>query len=201
MVAKRERFEIFRRYGFACFYCGAKAPDVELEVDHVVPRKHGGTDDPWNLVSACQPCNAGKLDSLPTPEMIERALSEYRATIKAFDPHYRVVICTICTHPVQREIEDEGDDPQCDPCNDAISDAYMVGLKNGRASGKKVGFTDAQAVWETHDFLTMQLLNAVEGTFQRPTAFYRAQLDQSLAAIRSGQIPTLDPDPWAVAGG
>jgi len=35
-------------------------PDVTLEVDHVVPRSRGGTDDPENLVTSCQDCNRGK---------------------------------------------------------------------------------------------------------------------------------------------
>lgn len=59
-VSKRLRFEILRRDGFTCRYCGAKAPDVQLRVDHVVPVALGGTDDPTNLVTACEPCNSGK---------------------------------------------------------------------------------------------------------------------------------------------
>jgi 5-methylcytosine-specific restriction endonuclease McrA len=35
-------------------------PDVVLEVDHVVPRSRGGTDDPDNLITSCQDCNRGK---------------------------------------------------------------------------------------------------------------------------------------------
>lgn len=59
-VSKRLRFEILRRDNHACRYCGAKAPDVELVVDHVVPITLGGTNDPENLTAACQPCNNGK---------------------------------------------------------------------------------------------------------------------------------------------
>lgn len=29
-------------------------------MDHVIPRKHGGTDDVENLVPACAPCNQSK---------------------------------------------------------------------------------------------------------------------------------------------
>lgn len=59
-VTKRLRFEILRRDSHACRYCGAKAPDAELTVDHVTPKALGGTDDPTNLVAACRPCNSGK---------------------------------------------------------------------------------------------------------------------------------------------
>lgn len=62
--SKRTRFRILKRDGFACVYCGRKAPDVELEVDHVVPTSKGGTSQDSNLVSACRECNGGKSDSL-----------------------------------------------------------------------------------------------------------------------------------------
>lgn len=55
------RFEILKRDGFACSYCGAKAGGgVWLEVDHIKPKAAGGTDDPANLTTSCQPCNNGK---------------------------------------------------------------------------------------------------------------------------------------------
>lgn len=59
-ISTRMRFEILRRDGFRCRYCGTKAEEVELHVDHVVPRSLGGTDDADNLAASCQPCNAGK---------------------------------------------------------------------------------------------------------------------------------------------
>ena len=59
-VTKRLRFEILRRDSHACRYCGAKAPDAELTVDHVPPTALGGTDDPTNLVAACRACSSSK---------------------------------------------------------------------------------------------------------------------------------------------
>lgn len=63
------RFEVFKRDGFTCQYCGRKPPDVVLEADHIVPRIAGGTDDLENLVTACWDCNRGKgaglLDDIP----------------------------------------------------------------------------------------------------------------------------------------
>lgn len=59
-ISRRLRFEILRRDNHQCRYCGAAAPDVKLTVDHVVPTALGGSDDATNLVTACQPCNAGK---------------------------------------------------------------------------------------------------------------------------------------------
>lgn len=61
-VPKNVRFLILRRDSFTCLYCGQRAPDVQLHVDHVHPASKGGEDETWNLVTACQACNAGKSD-------------------------------------------------------------------------------------------------------------------------------------------
>ena len=57
-VSKRTRFEVLRRDNYTCRYC--RSTDNPLRVDHVTPVALGGTDDPSNLVVACQDCNAGK---------------------------------------------------------------------------------------------------------------------------------------------
>lgn len=66
-VSKRVRFEVMRRDGFQCRYCGTKVPDTGqgLTIDHVVPVALGGSDDPSNLVTACRDCNAGKTSTSP----------------------------------------------------------------------------------------------------------------------------------------
>lgn len=59
-ISKKHRFMVLERDNFACRYCGAKAPDVVLHVDHIVPVSKGGTSKPDNLVTACEACNNGK---------------------------------------------------------------------------------------------------------------------------------------------
>lgn len=60
----RLRFEVLRRDGFRCRYCGARPIDgVRLTVDHIKPRSKGGTDDIENLLTACSSCNEAKADS------------------------------------------------------------------------------------------------------------------------------------------
>lgn len=56
----RVRFEVFKRDKFTCQYCGARAPDVLLHCDHVVPVAEGGGNDILNLVTSCARCNGGK---------------------------------------------------------------------------------------------------------------------------------------------
>lgn len=41
-IGKKLRFEILKRDAFACRYCGRRAPNVELHIDHVVPVARGG---------------------------------------------------------------------------------------------------------------------------------------------------------------
>lgn len=59
-VSVRTRFEVFKRDRFQCSYCGKTPPDVLLELDHIIPRAAGGSDDVTNLTTACKDCNRGK---------------------------------------------------------------------------------------------------------------------------------------------
>ncbi|MDV5225355.1 HNH endonuclease [Providencia rettgeri] len=61
-MTKKIRFEVFKRDGFKCQYCGQSAPDVVLRVDHINPVSKGGDNDLMNLITACDGCNQGKSD-------------------------------------------------------------------------------------------------------------------------------------------
>jgi diadenosine tetraphosphate (Ap4A) HIT family hydrolase len=54
------RYEVLKRAGFRCELCGVSADERAIEVDHIVPRKHGGEDDLTNLQALCFKCNANK---------------------------------------------------------------------------------------------------------------------------------------------
>jgi len=59
-ISKKTRFEVFKRDKFTCQYCGAKAPDVILHLDHIKPVAKGGKVTLVNLLTACENCNQGK---------------------------------------------------------------------------------------------------------------------------------------------
>lgn len=59
-ISKKMRFEVLKRDSFTCQYCGEKAPNVLLQIDHIKPVSKGGTNDLMNLITACNDCNAGK---------------------------------------------------------------------------------------------------------------------------------------------
>jgi len=59
-LSKKTRFEVFKRDSFTCQYCGEKAPEVILHVDHIVAAANGGGDSLTNLITSCVDCNLGK---------------------------------------------------------------------------------------------------------------------------------------------
>jgi hypothetical protein len=61
-ITKKLRFAVLSRDGFKCRYCGGEPPDVKLVIDHFIAVAKGGTGDIENLITSCQPCNAGKSD-------------------------------------------------------------------------------------------------------------------------------------------
>lgn len=88
-ISKSRRFEVFKRDGFVCQYCGAHPPAAVLHVDHIVPVAEGGGNEESNLVTACSACNLGKgartLDSAPQ-SLAERAaeVAEREAQIRGY---------------------------------------------------------------------------------------------------------------------
>jgi 5-methylcytosine-specific restriction endonuclease McrA len=62
---KFHRKTVFERYDFRCQYCGKRFKDVELNLDHVIPRHHGGRTSWENVVASCISCNSRKADRLP----------------------------------------------------------------------------------------------------------------------------------------
>jgi 5-methylcytosine-specific restriction endonuclease McrA len=61
---KLSKREVFRRDGHTCQYCGQRTQ--QLTIDHVVPRRHGGSHTWSNVVAACAPCNRRKGGKVPS---------------------------------------------------------------------------------------------------------------------------------------
>ncbi len=58
--ALKVRFEVFKRDNFTCQYCGRKAPNVILHLDHIFPKSKGGKNEKENYITSCEECNLGK---------------------------------------------------------------------------------------------------------------------------------------------
>src|SRR5438128_12391749 len=73
---------VAERPSHRCEYC--QAPEAifnfPFEVEHIVPPRHGGTDDESNLALACRGCNLHKADHLNGPD------AETQATVRLFHP-------------------------------------------------------------------------------------------------------------------
>jgi hypothetical protein len=85
-MTDRTRLRIWARDKFKCQYCGFDAgasPDAfyraSLTVDHLKPKKHGGTDDDKNLKTVCHPCNRFKSqEDLGPVQNVQRFLRLYQ---------------------------------------------------------------------------------------------------------------------------
>lgn len=73
------RFNILRRDGFKCVYCGAKAFNgAELQVDHIFPVSLGGSNSESNLITSCKECNQGKKAKLLNEAEVHNLLKDNR---------------------------------------------------------------------------------------------------------------------------
>ena len=59
-ISQKIRFNVFKRDGFVCQYCGSAPPGSILEIDHIEPVSQGGSNDVDNLITSCFDCNRGK---------------------------------------------------------------------------------------------------------------------------------------------
>ncbi len=72
-ITRTQRWRILERDNFTCRYCGLRAPDIELQIDHVIPASKGGSSQDSNLVAACVECNAGKRADLLSVDYVNSA--------------------------------------------------------------------------------------------------------------------------------
>ena len=55
-----KRTTILNKYNCSCAYCGCPITSKSMEIDHMIPKRRGGTEDIGNLMPACRPCNRWK---------------------------------------------------------------------------------------------------------------------------------------------
>jgi len=114
-ISKKLRFEVFKRDGFKCAYCGKCPPQVTLEVDHIDPKSKGGKDDINNLITACFDCNRGKRN-IPLTKVPQKlsdnliVLQEQEEQLKAYRR-----FATKIERRIQKDIEE---------INDIYTEAY-----------------------------------------------------------------------------
>jgi len=92
-VSATLKYEVLKKAQFHCELCGVSADVRALEVDHIVPRNLGGTDDPSNLQALCYSCNSMKRD---------RDQTDFGKVRESFAN--RVVDCRFCRVPKEQII-------------------------------------------------------------------------------------------------
>jgi len=58
-VSENIRYQVLAR-DRKCLLCGAGPEQIQLQVDHIIPRAKGGSNDITNLQVLCATCNRGK---------------------------------------------------------------------------------------------------------------------------------------------
>jgi 5-methylcytosine-specific restriction endonuclease McrA len=77
---------LLEKWGRACAYCQAQG--VPLQIEHIQPKAHGGSDRISNLTLACRPCNQSKgarpvVDFLSRrPEVLAKIMSRAKAPLR-----------------------------------------------------------------------------------------------------------------------
>jgi len=89
------RYNLLKQAKFRCELCGTPADQKALEVDHIIPRNKGGSDDPSNFQILCYSCNASKRDTDDT---------DFRGMLDAYDN--REAGCPFCELPEERIVSE-----------------------------------------------------------------------------------------------
>jgi len=81
-ISTKTRKLIYCRDGYRCALCDSTQ---YLQVHHLIPRGHGGSDHPYNLICLCSTCHAQAhgINAYDEPDFdpsfIEQAMIEYLA--------------------------------------------------------------------------------------------------------------------------
>lgn len=136
------RFDVLLRCNFACYYCGLPASlgAVQLHIEHVVPVSLGGTDDPWNLVASCWPCNGGKTNIVPPEWLVRQVYDDW--VLFSNSRGRPVEQCCHCRIPIWSEPDDDPGD-RCLACDEAVCNANEEGFRTGWDMGYSKGERDA----------------------------------------------------------
>ena len=95
MISAAVRRQVTKRAQSRCEYCKLhqdEEPGTAFQIEHIIPRQHGGGDEPSNLALACLNCNVNKGPNLagidPDNQQLERL---YNPRIDSWPEHFQAV--------------------------------------------------------------------------------------------------------------
>jgi ATP adenylyltransferase len=182
------KYEVLKRAGFHCELCGISAEIKALEVDHIIPRNHGGSDDISNLQALCYSCNAMKRD---------RDDTDFRQVRESYK--HREQGCPFCELPKERifiknelaqAIYDlfpatplhtlviptrhiatyfELTRPELNACNSLLEEARNIALsKDKEVSGFNIGINNGEDAGQTIYHCHIHLIPRRKGDVENP---------------------------------
>ena len=75
----------YSNYGwYTCVHCGKKFRKGDIDIDHIIPKSIGGTNDAKNLQCLCKHCNRSKqADTSRTKQDLKNRKATYKMTKRA----------------------------------------------------------------------------------------------------------------------
>lgn len=67
---------------YTCAKCGKKIRKAEVDIDHIIPQKYGGSDSLYNLQCLCKHCNRSKQASMKET-LPDLAKTNHQRAVKA----------------------------------------------------------------------------------------------------------------------
>ena len=93
---------LLEKWQRCCVYCGIK--NVQLQIEHIMPRARGGTDRVSNLTLACEPCNQRKGTQTATEFGFPEIQAQANAPLKdAAAVNTTLWVRFVCSKPWKRE--------------------------------------------------------------------------------------------------
>jgi ATP adenylyltransferase len=188
------RYEVLKRAGFRCELCGVSAGERAIEVDHIFPRKHGGTDDRANLQALCFKCNANKgardnTDFRKVREGIDarqsgclfcelhpdRIIASNALALAIRDKHPVTKLHTLVVAKRHAQTFFDLFEPEKRAINQLLDEVRAEILKNdGAVSGLNIGVNNGDAAGQTVDHVHIHLIPRRQGDVQNPRGGVRA---------------------------
>ena len=93
-MERSKKRRVRQRAGNRCEYCRLhqdQSPLAALQIEHINPKKHGGTDNEDNLALACIDCNLGKSSNLAGRDPLTKKLTRlFNPRTDQWDKHFEV---------------------------------------------------------------------------------------------------------------
>lgn len=115
---------------YRCSHCGKKYRKKDIDIDHIVPKSRGGTNDLSNLQALCRYCNRSKGNRMQdTKYDIKRLMKKHGGDEgygKVYVPKSYDKFCFVCNKKVGllRNVKLEHSGIMCKSCYKKLCHAY-----------------------------------------------------------------------------